>query len=46
MIEPEAKECTECYSSMTEEQVGRYDILKCDNAECAHVIELKGESDE
>ena len=44
--EPEAKECTECFSSMTEQSIGRYNILKCDNTECAHTIELKGEDDE
>ena len=43
----EPTECPKCRSSMTQEKVGRYDILKCVNTEfCAHVIELKGNDDE
>lgn len=38
--EPEAIECPICYSSMTEENVGSHDFLKCDNPECAETIEL------
>jgi ssDNA-binding Zn-finger/Zn-ribbon topoisomerase 1 len=39
----EPTECPKCNSSMTQEKIGRYDILKCDNAQCAKVIELGNE---
>ena len=39
----EPTECNKCHSSMTQEKVGRYDILKCDNAACVNVIELGNE---
>jgi hypothetical protein len=42
----EPTECQKCFSSMTQEKVGSYDILKCDNSNCAKVIELKGNDDE
>lgn len=39
----EPTECRKCHASMTQEKVGRYDILKCDNGKCANVIELGNE---
>lgn len=42
----EPVECPICFGSMTQEKVGRYDILKCDNGKCANVIELKRNDDE
>jgi len=38
--ESEPVECSTCYSSMTEHQDGRVKYLKCDNTQCATVIEL------
>lgn len=43
-IEP--VECPACFSSMINESFGRYEVLKCQNSECAHIIELNGENDE
>jgi len=43
--ESEPVECKKCRSSMTEHQDGRVKYLKCDNTQCATVIELESEDE-
>ena len=43
MIEPEPKECPDCFSSMTQKKCGRYDYLQCDSKTCTKIIELEND---
>ena len=38
-------ECPICFSSMTEQQDGRLNYLKCDNTQCAETKELENEDE-
>jgi len=37
--------CTECQSTMTEKFCAGNNWLECDNQQCGHTIELKGEEE-